>query len=737
MKNSSVLRTKSMNVLDNELYIGSFSAKELVNKYNSPLYVYDETHIRHKLDLFKKYFVSDKYECKVVYASKAFFCPYLANIIKEYNMGIDSVSLGDLYMIKHSSFPMEDVVLHGNNKSEEELKYAILNNVGVIVCDSFYEIKKIASMNLNKKVHILLRVNPGIEAHTHEYIQTSLLSSKFGESIYDKEKIYEIVNYLKDKENIVFEGFHCHIGSSICEAKFFGDACDVMMDFVRDVEEKTNYHFNILNLGGGFGIKYLESDKEIDLKEILNTICFKINDYLDKHNMSIKTLMIEPGRSVVGDSGCTLYKVGSVKETYGKKKYVFVDGGMTDNIRPALYQATYTVDIATNINGEEELVDVVGPCCESGDIVCKDVMLAKAKEGDILVAYCTGAYGYSMSSNYNGSLRANVIFVNGDDVHIGIKRESFDSLCANFPNRSKHKIFDIHSDMLYDLWSKKCRGVENQFTNYHVNQLSNSVIKAQLWTMYSEFDFDLIEACKVALNEIKMDELNDFNVILGLEGLRNLKSVEDIDVLYDMGFRHAMLTWNEENRYATGAKANKERGLTEEGVRLLKRMEELDMIIDLAHLNEKSFFEVLKHVNKNIIYSHGNVKKYCSHVRNVSDEQMRALKEVDGLLGLTLANSFIDDDRDNRTMERFKDHIRHAIDIMGVDNVCFGFDFMDYLSEFPNSNLKDVQNAMYAYRIIDCLYEIGLSSEDVDKICYMNFYNRFKDKIVLRGKAKF
>ena len=733
MKDSHILRTKSMSVKNNKLYIGDFSCEYLANTYKTPLYVYDEAHIRNKLDTFKKYFVSDKFDCKVVYASKAFFCPYLANIIKEYGMGMDSVSLGDLYMIKHAYFPMEEVVLHGNNKTEEELRYAINNNVGIIVCDSLYEIKKIVEMGMGKKVHILLRVNPGIEAHTHEYIQTSLLSSKFGESIYDTNKIVEIVEYLKDKENVIFEGFHCHIGSSICEAKYFGDACEVMMNFVKDIEERTNYNFNILNLGGGFGIKYLSTDKEINLEEILKTIINKVENFVSENKMNLKKLLIEPGRSIVGDSGSTLYTVGSVKETYGKKKYVFVDGGMTDNIRPALYQASYTVDIASNIEGKEELVDVVGPCCESGDIVCKDVMLREAKENDILITYCTGAYGYSMSSNYNGSVRGNVIFVNNDKINVGINREDFNTLCLSFPSNSEHKIFDIHSDMLYDLWTKKARGVEDQFSNFHVHQLRNSCIKAAVWTMYSEFDFDLIEACKIALNEIKMDKLPGFNVVLGLEGLRNLKSIEDIDVLYNMGFRHAMLTWNEENRYATGAKANPERGLTEEGIKLLKRMEELDMIIDLAHLNEKSFYEALNVVNKNIIYSHGNCKKFCSHVRNVTDEQMLALKKVDGLLGLTLANSFIDDNKENRNFDRYIEHIKHAIEVMGVDNVCFGFDFMDYLSEFPNSNLEDVPNALFAYRIVDALKQMGLSKEDIDKICYYNFYNRFKDKIVLRG----
>ena len=287
--------------------------------------------------------------------------------------------------------------------------------------------------------------------------------------------------------------------------------------------------------------------------------------------------------------------------------------------------------------------------------------------------------------------------------------------------------------MLYDLWTKKARGVKDQFTNYHVNQLANSVIGGAIWTMYSEFDFDLVEACKIALSEIKMDKLANFNVILGLEGLRNLHKAEDIDVLYDMGFRHAMLTWNEENIFATGAKSDPTHGLKEEGIKVLKRMEEKGMIIDLAHTNEKSFYDILKYAKKNIIFSHGNCKALCPHVRNVTDDQMRALKEVDGLLGLTLADNFIAEKKEERTFERFMEHVKHAIDIMGVDNVGFGFDFMDYLSEFPNSDLYDVKDATLTYRIVEGLYGIGLTSEEVDKVCYYNFYNRFKDKIVLKG----
>lgn len=729
------MKTKGMKVVNNELYMGEFKASDLANKYQTPLYVYDEENLRYKLDLYKNNFNSKNYKCHVVYASKAFICPYLMNIIDEYNFYMDSVSEGDLYQINNFGFPMSHVVLHGNNKDESELEYAIKNNVGYIVVDNYAELDLIEKVNskYNKDLKLLLRVNPGISAHTHEYIQTSTLSSKFGESIFDKEVIDKIVKKCNESSLLNLVGFHCHIGSSICNPEHFEQATQTMLDFLNDVTIRNNTKFSVLNLGGGFGIKYLDSDDEINIPKMLGVITSTVDKYLENNDLGIKEVMIEPGRSIVGDSGSTLYTVGSTKKTYGGKKYVFVNGGMTDNIRPALYQASYTVDICNHMESDnKEIYDVVGPCCESGDIIVTDYEIGEVKENDTLITYCTGAYGYSMSSNYNSRVRGAVIFVNKDKINVGIKREEFDDLIKSYPSYSKSYIFDTHSDMLYDLWISKCKGINNRFKNYHVPQLKNSVIRGGLFTMYSPNDFDLIEACSIALKEIDLSGMKDFKVMLGLEGLRNLKKVEDIDVLYDMGFRHAMLTWNEENMYATGAKADPEHGVKEEGIKLLQRMQEKGMIIDLAHLNEKSFYEALKVANKKIIYSHGNCKALCGHVRNVTDDQMRALKEVDGLLGLTLANNFVSSEKSEQTLEKFLEHVKHAISIMGVDNICFGFDFMDYLDDFPNSNLEEVNNASLSYRIVEGLESIGLSREDINKICYYNFYNRYSDLLYIK-----
>lgn len=298
------------------------------------------------------------------------------------------------------------------------------------------------------------------------------------------------------------------------------------------------------------------------------------------------------------------------------------------------------------------------------------------------------------------------------------------------------RVFDIHSDMLYDLHRRSAAGIKNRFHDFHVKELKNSAVKAAVWTMYSPDDFDLFEGLKIALSEIKIEELPGFEVILGLEGLRNLKCADDIDKLYEMGFRHAMLTWNEENIFATGAKANPESGLKPEGVKLLKRMQELGMIIDLAHLNQKSFFEALEVIDKDyphVVYSHGCVMSLCKHVRNLTDEQMIALKNRKGMFGLTLANNFVSENKEEQDLEHFLNHVDYAVKMMGIDNICFGFDFMNYLSEFPNSNIKDVPDATKAHLILEGLKKRGYSDDEVDKIAFSNFYNRFKDMIVLRG----
>ena len=292
------------------------------------------------------------------------------------------------------------------------------------------------------------------------------------------------------------------------------------------------------------------------------------------------------------------------------------------------------------------------------------------------------------------------------------------------------KIFDLHSDMLYDLYAHKIKGVSNRFIDYHWPQLNSSLVEGGIWAFYSPDDFDLYKAVQIALSALPDNVLSSFNVVLGFEGLRNLASVDDIERFYRLGFRHASLTWNEENRYATGVKGNPNRGLTTEGKKLLNKMDQLGMIIDLAHLNEKSFYDIIDIGCRNIIFSHGNLKSLCDHPRNLTDDQIKALKQVDGLLGLTLAGNFVTKMKEEQTVDRFLDHLDRAVDLIGIENVAFGFDFMDYFTEdFPDSNLRDVTNVRDVHLIIGGMRMRGYSTDYIEKICYKNFYSRYQSKI--------
>lgn len=726
------MNTKSMNVANNELYIGKYKISDLAHKYKTPLLIFDEVQLRNNIKLIKDNFHSDLYQCEVVYASKAFLAPYICDILTEYDLSIDCVSLGDLYIVKKSGFPLSKVVMHGNNKSDEELTFCVENNIGYLVVDNYDELLTLDQITkkLHKKITILFRVNPGIEAHTHDYIKTALLNSKFGESIYDREKIGKMIEICKNNQFLDLQGFHVHIGSNINSSRAYIGEIRVLSGFIKIINETYNFKTKVLNIGGGFAIKYTPEDVEVDLKTIILNIIRVANRDLGRNGLKIEKLMIEPGRSIVGDAGFTVYQVGGIKETFGGKKYVFIDGGMSDNIRPALYQAKYTVALANRFESEnQDVYDIAGKLCESGDIIAHEVTLGEVKKGDYLITYATGAYCYPMASNYNSAVKPAVIFVNEGDIKVAIQRESLNDLVRNASFTPK--IFDLHTDFLYDLYTKKSKGINNRFA-YHVNQLKQSPIKGGIWTMYSPDDFDLIKACEVALAEIDMNELPGFQVILGLEGLRNLHNIDDLDKLYALGFRHAMLTWNEENKYAGGVKAPQESGLTPLGKKLIRKMEELDMIIDLAHLNEKSFFDILKITSKNIIYSHGNVRALCNHPRNVTDEQMLALKAVDGLLGLTLAGSFVSEKQEEKDIDHFLKHLDYAVKIMGIDKVCFGFDFMDYFDE-GNKNLNDFPDATYANVLLKKMKEHGYSDEEINKIAFDNFYRRYHNKIILRG----
>lgn len=415
------------------LSIGGCDTQELAKEYKTPLYVIDEDLIRENCKLFRNAFIKSGIETEVIYASKAFLNLAICRLINEEGLSLDVVSGGELYTALKAEFPVEKIYFHGNNKTSGELEMAIKSKVGRIVVDNEHELELIDEIcsRLGTTADILLRVNPGIEAHTHAFIQTSKNDSKFGQSIFSEDLGAIIANLMSNK-NISLKGLHCHIGSQIFEEESFYSAANVMMEFIAKL--KANYGFvtEELNLGGGFGVYYSHDDTPINIQNCLKNILGLIRDQAAILNLKVPKLMIEPGRAIVANAGTTLYEVGAIKKTQGGREYIFVDGGMTDNPRTALYDAKYDALIANKAKHKGTvLYTIAGKCCESGDIIIKDIELPEASKGDILAVLCTGAYNYSMSSNYNRIPRPAVVFIRDGEAKLVVKRESYEDITRN------------------------------------------------------------------------------------------------------------------------------------------------------------------------------------------------------------------------------------------------------------------------------------------------------------------
>ena len=415
------------------LTFAGYDTTGLAQKYGTPLYLMDEDkireHIREYKTAFEKYFPQGSMP---EFASKSFSCKQIYRIMAEEQMNIDVVSCGEIYTAASVGFPMERSFFHGNNKSDGDIRFAIENKVGFFVADSMdeiYAISRIAKQNgITQK--ILLRVTPGIDTHTHQKISTGNVDSKFGIAISTGQAIEAVKEILKT-ENISLCGFHCHIGSQIFESEPFITAASIMLEFIKQVKDELNYTAEMLNLGGGFGVRYLESQPEISYTEKIREVATAINEQCSALGIKVPKIAMEPGRSIVADAGMTLYTVGSVKEITGYKNYVSVDGGMTDNPRYTLYEAPYTVMLASRANDKADFVaTVAGRCCESGDIIQENVNLPKPKRNDILAVLTTGAYNYSMASNYNRVPRPPVVMLNKNGDYVAIKRETFEDICS-------------------------------------------------------------------------------------------------------------------------------------------------------------------------------------------------------------------------------------------------------------------------------------------------------------------
>lgn len=420
----------NMSIKNNTLYIGGVSCVELAKKYSTPLYVYDENLIRSNCKEYKKYFRVKENGNKVAYAGKAFLPLYMCNIINEENLCLDVVSGGELYTAYKANFPMENILFHGNNKTIDEIKMGIELGVGRFVVDNFYELDIIEDLCKNKNItqEIYFRITPGIEAHTHDYIKTGQIDSKFGFALINGD-LYEAIEKLSKYKNIKLVGLHAHIGSQIFDIEPFMDEVDIMMDLIKEIKEKFDIDLKEIDLGGGIGVYYTKEDKPNSIKDFCEAIINRVDKKCKKIGIKVPKLIIEPGRSIIANAGSTLYTIGSIKDIKDVRTYVSVDGGMTDNIRPSLYKAGYECSIVNKMKYEKvNNVTVAGKCCESGDILITHANVMEIESGDILITTSTGAYGYSMSSNYNKIPKSAVVMVKDGDDKLVCKRQSYEEL---------------------------------------------------------------------------------------------------------------------------------------------------------------------------------------------------------------------------------------------------------------------------------------------------------------------
>lgn len=418
---------------EGHLEIGGCDVTALKAEYGTPLYIVDEQLVRQRCREYMDAFRASGLGFQVAYASKAFSTMAMCRIADEEGMSLDVVSDGELYTALKAGFPVERIHFHGNNKTPDEIEMAIDAGIGCFVVDNFTELALLQAIAAGKErnVKILLRVTPGVEAHTHEYMTTGQTDSKFGFDI-GNGTAYEAVKQASAQSNLTLLGVHSHIGSQIFETEGFELAVERVASFARSVKEGLGIEFTVVNLGGGFGIRYTEGDTPLQVGEYVRAITGAVKTHFAGIFSSLPEIWVEPGRSIVGDAGTTLYTVGTTKEIPGVRKYVAVDGGMTDNPRPALYESRYEALLANRASQPaEETVSIAGKCCESGDMLIWDVELPRPESGDLLAVACTGAYNYSMASNYNRIRRPAVVFVQNGQSDLVVRRESHDDIVAN------------------------------------------------------------------------------------------------------------------------------------------------------------------------------------------------------------------------------------------------------------------------------------------------------------------
>ena len=416
------------------LTIGGIDTVALAKEYGTPLYVMDEQLIRKTLrrfhDSMNKYYNG---KGEVHYASKAFSCMEMCRVVASEGDGLDAVSIGELYTALKAGFPMEKVGFHGNNKTDEELIFALKAGVGHIIVDNISELHRLEAIAAEMKVqpHIMFRIKPGIDAHTHDFVKTGQIDSKFGFAL-ETGEAFEAVKEAINCKNVKLSGLHCHIGSQIFDIAPFEEAAKVMLGFIAKIKNELGYEIEGLNLGGGFGIKYLDEHDPAPFEVYLERVSSVVRTECERLGIKLPFMYIEPGRSIAAPAGITLYTVGARKEIPNIRTYVSVDGGMADSPRYILYGSEYEAVVANKANEERsEKVTIAGKCCESGDLIGENMPLQHAESGDIIAVCATGAYNYSMSSNYNRLQKPAVVFVNEGKSRIAVKRESLDDIIKN------------------------------------------------------------------------------------------------------------------------------------------------------------------------------------------------------------------------------------------------------------------------------------------------------------------
>ena len=430
---TSICSNISINEQNGHLHFAGYDTVELAKRYGTPLYLIDESYVR----MMCKTYVEAMKEAfddlsMPLYASKALSFKRMYNIIDSEGMGADVASIGELFTALRAGFPPEKLMFHGNNETDDDIEFAISNKVGCFVCDNREELEVIndTAMKHGIKQQIMLRITPGIDPHTHSKINTGRVDSKFGVAI-ETHQAHDLTSYALSLNNVDLKGFHCHIGSQIFDFEPFCDAARIMLKFISDIKNETGYLSRYLNLGGGMGVKYINSDPEINYRNNIINIGKIVKEECHKLRIPVPHIFMEPGRSIVAAAGMTLYRVGAIKRIEGFKNYVSIDGGMTDNPRYALYNSSYTVAIANKATDYTDFkCTIAGRCCESGDLIQENVTIPTPVRGDILAVTTTGAYNYSMASNYNRIPRPPVVMLSPKKDYVAVEREQLNNLIS-------------------------------------------------------------------------------------------------------------------------------------------------------------------------------------------------------------------------------------------------------------------------------------------------------------------